>query len=113
MHYHRHKHVNPSSKGYKQSAEDIPSSGRGSTVSKVALLLVGGSPTAVLRPESTAGFLSIGESTLWEKLNTKSRYHDPDMPLPVELGGRNRGFLVSELLAYLDLKAAQRSQGKR
>lgn len=102
--------LTPTSASNKQLAGALPSTDLGNTIATVAILLVDDCSTAVLSPESTAKFLDIGLSTLWDKLNPKSRYHDPDLKPPLELGDRNRRFLIAELLAYLNLKAAKRDK---
>lgn len=111
MQYMTHQMRYPSSIDEEALASASSSLDIRNTFAGMAILLIDDSPVAVLRPESTAAFIGVGESTLWDWLNPKSPRHDPELPRPLELGARNRGFLVSELWAYLKQKAAQRSKG--
>lgn len=52
------------------------------------------------RPEAIK-MLGIGDTMLNEKLNPKSKYHDPSFPKPIALGGRSVGFYRHELEAWL------------
>jgi prophage regulatory protein len=56
----------------------------------------------VLRIALAAKKAGIGLTQLYEKLNPKSRYYDPDFPVPVRLGGRSVGIYRHELEAWLE-----------
>jgi prophage regulatory protein len=50
-----------------------------------------------------AAQLAISKSGLWEKLNPRSRYFDPDMPQPFKIG-RSTRFLQSQIDDYINAK---------
>ncbi|SUX84361.1 Predicted transcriptional regulator [Citrobacter koseri] len=45
-------------------------------------------PLRILRMAELTAFLGISRSSIYEKLNPKSRYYDADFPKPIRLGGR-------------------------
>jgi predicted DNA-binding transcriptional regulator AlpA len=54
-------------------------------------------------------YFYCGESTYYDRLNPKSKRHDPDMPKPFKLGGIGRNFVYEdEAIAY---QAAQIEKG--
>lgn len=56
--------------------------------------------------------LAISKSTLYERLNPKSVFHDRDLPRPFKLGGSERSpsvWWAWEVAAYLEHKSASRA----
>lgn len=110
------KHMNRLVRNSSSVGDESPREGSitlnpGNTFGGMAVLVLGELPVAVLRPDSAASFIGIGESTLWDWLNPKSPRHNAQLPQPFELGSKSTGFLVSELWAFLADKAAQRGNG--
>lgn len=97
--------------GDQSSREGSTTFNPSNTFGGIAVLVLGELPVAVLRPDSAASFIGIGESTLWDWLNPKSPRHNSKLPQPFDLGSKATGFLVSELWAFLTDKAAQRGKG--
>jgi len=67
--------------------------------------------SAVLATKLAANYVNCSVSALWERLNPKSPRYDAGFPRPLHLSARSRGFLVSELDAWLDGKASGRNWG--
>lgn len=81
-------------------------------------VIVGKSPEAdgVVRPvvctmETLRRIVSISRSMVYEKLNPRSRYHDPCFPKPFNLEGRRNYWLLSEVHAYIAKMAGKRKNG--
>ncbi len=68
-----------------------------------------------VRPESTAQMcksiirlpklmelLSVSRSTVYLRLNPKSKYYDASFPKPVRLGVKALGWVLSDVHAYID-----------
>lgn len=47
--------------------------------------------------------LDVSESAIWEKLNPRSRYYDPDFPKPIKIGGSTR-LVQQHINAYVEAK---------
>lgn len=69
----------------------------------------GGIGDPVLRPSAAASYLGIAPSTLYDWLNARSPRHDAKFPRPICLGGRARGFRLSQLDSWLENR--QQAQG--
>ena len=67
----------------------------------------------ILRRPAVLARLQICCSTLYEWNNPKSKYHRPDFPKPIRLGGMTRtgavGWVAAEIDAYLAAIVAQRN----
>lgn len=62
----------------------------------------------LIRMRELSKMLNYGESTLYDKLNPKSKYYDPDFPRPIALSNSPRGakaWRVSAVEAWLELRA--------
>lgn len=57
----------------------------------------------VLRVKQLACLLSISKSSIWAKLNPRSRYYDPSFPKPFKIG-RATCFSSAEATAFIDAK---------
>lgn len=55
--------------------------------------------------------VSISRSMVYEKLNEKSRYYDPNFPKPFTLKGSRNYWLLSEVHAYILSMASKRKNG--
>lgn len=55
--------------------------------------------------------ISISRSMVYEKLNEKSRYYDPNFPKPFTLKGSRNYWLLSEVHAYILNMASKRKNG--
>ncbi|EOL8876849.1 AlpA family transcriptional regulator [Citrobacter sp. TBCP-5362] len=49
-------------------------------------------PLRILRMAELTAFLGISRSSIYEKLNPKSRYYDADFPKPIRLGAASIGW---------------------
>lgn len=57
----------------------------------------------LLRVKQLADLLSISKSSVWSKVNSRSRYFDPSFPQPFKIG-RATFFKSDEAIAYVDEK---------
>lgn len=81
-------------------------------------VIVGKSPEAdgvdwpvVCNMETLRRVVSISRSMVYEKLNPRSRYHDPFFPKPFNLEGRRNYWLLSEVHGYIANMAGKRKTG--
>ncbi|UCV19526.1 helix-turn-helix transcriptional regulator [Ferribacterium limneticum] len=64
--------------------------------------------TLLIRMRELSKMLNYGESTLYDKMNPKSLYYDPDFPRPIALSSSPRGakaWRISSIEAWLELRA--------
>jgi prophage regulatory protein len=62
----------------------------------------GHSPHAILRLRRLTQKIGISNASVYNKLNPKSKYHDPSFPKPIRLGVSSVGWLESSVDAWLD-----------
>ncbi|WP_433587626.1 helix-turn-helix transcriptional regulator [Providencia alcalifaciens] len=55
------------------------------------------SPLRILRMTELTVILGISRSSIYEKLNPRSKYYDEDFPKPIKLGISSVGWLYSEI----------------
>lgn len=68
----------------------------------------------VLRLRQVQALTGLGRSSIYNRLNTRGASHDPTFPRPIRLsscpGARGAiGFLESEVLAWIQARAASRN----
>ena len=56
----------------------------------------------IVRVKEVVQLLGISRSTIYDKLNTSSKRHDPSFPKPVKLGGAAIGWRLSMILAWIE-----------
>lgn len=56
----------------------------------------------IIRARALAKELSINISTLYNWLNPNSPYYKPDFPKKIDLGGRYKGWYLSQIKQWLD-----------
>lgn len=54
-------------------------------------------PLRILRMAELTAFLGISRSSIYEKLNPKSRYYDAEFPKPVRLGAASVGWRATAI----------------
>lgn len=64
----------------------------------------------VIRAKQVAQKLGISVSTVWGKVNPKSRHHDVAFPKPFKVSANATGWLEAEISAYIAKLAAGRKQ---
>lgn len=69
-------------------------------------------PTRVLRMPELRERLGISRSSIYLKLNPRSKYHDPQFPDPIKLGLASVGWRDSDIQDWLDLQAARARHSK-
>ena len=52
---------------------------------------------SILRLKAAVETTGISRSAIYDKLNPRSKYYDPNFPRPLKLGARSVGFRSSEL----------------
>lgn len=62
----------------------------------------------IYRMREVVSQTQMGRSTIYEMLDSQHARHDPSFPRPFALGARSRGFLASEIDAWVTAKAMQR-----
>ncbi|HHQ6548820.1 TPA: helix-turn-helix transcriptional regulator [Serratia fonticola] len=58
-------------------------------------------PLRILRMPELTMILGISRSSIYEKLNPKSRYYDADFPRPVRLGAASVGWQSAAIEAWI------------
>lgn len=60
-------------------------------------------PKTVIRMKQLQAVIGLKRSTIYSKLDCKSKYFDPSFPKPIYLGkiGRSVGWLENEVTAYI------------
>jgi prophage regulatory protein len=56
----------------------------------------------ILRRREVEQTTGLSRSSIYERMNIRSRYYDPDFPKPVRLGQRAVGWRASEIAAWID-----------
>jgi prophage regulatory protein len=56
----------------------------------------------ILRRAAVEAYTGLSRSSLYAKLDSKSRYFDPDFPPPLRLGKRAVGWRESEIFTWMD-----------
>lgn len=56
----------------------------------------------IVRLAQLLEFLGLSRSTVYLRLNPKSKYHDPKFPKPVRLGAKAVGWLMADVCEYID-----------
>ncbi|ELP5716243.1 TPA: helix-turn-helix transcriptional regulator [Escherichia coli] len=63
-------------------------------------------PLRILRIPELTMILGISRSSIYEKLNPKSRYYDADFPRPVRLGAASVGWQSTAVEAWITSRSA-------
>lgn len=63
-------------------------------------------PVRILRMPELTMILGISRSSIYEKLNPKSRYYDADFPRPVRLGAASVGWQSTAVEAWITSRSA-------
>ncbi|ELW9549373.1 AlpA family phage regulatory protein [Klebsiella aerogenes] len=58
-------------------------------------------PLRILRMPELTMILGISRSSIYEKLNPKSRYYDAEFPRPVRLGAASVGWPSTDVEAWI------------
>lgn len=59
-------------------------------------------PRAIIRLSLLTQLLSVSRSTVYLRLNPKSKYYDPNFPKPIRLGAKAVGWVLADVHAYID-----------
>ena len=71
----------------------------------------GGCRPVVCTMSNLVKIICISRSMVYEKLNPRSRYHDPRFPKPFAMEGRRKYWILSEVHSYIADMAAKREMG--
>ena len=63
--------------------------------------------------DKVSELLRIGRSTIYDKMDKRSKYYDPDFPLPIYLGESTARFVLPELIFYIKKKMSERGDFER
>lgn len=55
----------------------------------------------VMRIKDIPAYIQQSRSSVYNKINPKSKYFDPDFPKPVRIGKNSVGFIIVEIDAWL------------
>ena len=64
---------------------------------------------ALLSLDQTLVYTSLSRSSVYHRINPKSKHYDPKFPKPCKLGLRRLGFLREELDTWIEDRAAARA----
>jgi prophage regulatory protein len=56
----------------------------------------------IFRRRQVEQLTGLSRSSIYERLNPRSRYYDADFPKPVQLGARAVGWRASEIAAWIE-----------
>lgn len=56
----------------------------------------------IIRIKELTRRTGISRAGVYQKLDPRSKYHDPAFPRPLRLGANSVGWKLSEVLAYID-----------
>jgi len=62
----------------------------------------------ILRLPDVKARIGVERSSIYAKLDPKSKQHDPSFPKPIRLGGRAVGWLDTEITQWLEARIAER-----
>lgn len=65
--------------------------------------------TQIIKRRELEAQFQISRSSIYERLDPKSKFYDPDFPKPVRLGTRSVGFVAKEAQAWLERRMACRT----
>lgn len=63
----------------------------------------------ILRCTDVQALLGRSRSWIYEVKNPTSRYFDPSFPAPIHLGAKSRGWIASELNAWIESRKSART----
>lgn len=63
-------------------------------------------PMRVLRMKDLVAMLGISRSSIYEKLNPKSKYYDIDFPKPIKLGAASVGWLSTAIEIWIAMRSS-------
>ena len=55
----------------------------------------------LLRRKQVEQAIGLSRSTIYSRLDPKSRHHDPDFPKPIKIGATSIAFVESEVQNYI------------
>ena len=58
-------------------------------------------PIQVIRMKDLVVLLGLSRSTIYNKINPRSRWYDKRFPMPLRLGGASIGWLLADIEAWL------------
>lgn len=64
----------------------------------------------MLRLHELIKLIGLSRSSIYDRLNRRSKRYDPDFPQPVKLNNSSR-WLLSEVEAWIESKISTRNQG--
>lgn len=59
-------------------------------------------PTCVIRLPKLLTILGISRSTVYLKINQGSKYYDKDFPKPIKLGDKAIGWILQDVMEYIE-----------
>ena len=58
-------------------------------------------PQTIIRLNTLLGLVGVSRSTVYNRINPKSKYYDPMFPMPVRLGAKAVGWVLADIYAYI------------
>ena len=59
-------------------------------------------PKTIARLDMLLALIGISRSTVYNRINPKSKYYDPMFPRPIRLGARAVGWVLEDVYAYIE-----------
>lgn len=59
-------------------------------------------PKAIIRLNTLLALVSMSRSTVYNRINPKSKYYDSMFPKPVRLGAKAVGWILADVYAYIE-----------
>jgi prophage regulatory protein len=63
-------------------------------------------PNQILRQPAVSALVGLSRASIYNRINPKSRFHDPQFPRPVPLNGRKKGgavgWVARDVLKWID-----------
>lgn len=64
----------------------------------------------IIRIKKLQEIIGLSRSTIYEKMNKKSKRYDQNFPKPIKLSSSAIGWLISDIEAWLELKTTYVNQ---
>lgn len=65
-------------------------------------------PIRIVRIKTVIQMTGLSRSTIYEKINPKSPYHEPTFPVPISLGASAVGWVEHEVQAWINQRIQDR-----
>lgn len=62
----------------------------------------------IIKLRDVSRITGLSKSTIYNKLNKKLPYYDPEFPMQIKLGAKSVGWIAAEVFRWLESKSQER-----